>query len=57
MQTKAQKRAQAKYDAKMKAQYIFRLNREKDKDILDRLASVPSKQAYIRELILKDIRG
>lgn len=52
--TEAQKRAQAKYDRKMKAQYIFRLNRNTDADIIRKLESVPSKVAYIRELIRKD---
>ncbi len=52
--TEAQKKAQAKYDKRMKAQYIFRLNRNTDADIIRKLESVPSKQAYIKDLIRKD---
>lgn len=57
MQTPAQKKAQAVYDAKMKAQYIFHFNKNTDGDIIDRLKRMPSKQAYIRGLIKRDIGG
>lgn len=47
--------AQAKYDKEKRRVYGFRLHNELDKDIIDRLASVPSMQGYIKELIRRDI--
>lgn len=35
----------------------FRLNNEKDKSVIDKLKSVPNKADYIRQLILKDMKG
>ena len=49
--------AQAKYDALHRRTYGFRLHNELDKDIIDKLASVPSMQGYIKQLIRRDISG
>ena len=48
---------QAKYDAAHTVQVHLKLNTEKDKDILDKLKQVESKQGYIKQLIRKDIGG
>jgi hypothetical protein len=53
--TEAQKRAQDKYDGKNTVQVHLKLNLYTDKDILDRLNSVPNKQGYIKDLIRRDI--
>lgn len=45
----------AKYDAAHTVQIHLKLNTEKDKDILDKLKQVESKQGYIKRLIRKDI--
>ncbi len=60
--SKSRLRAQQKYDTSQKAKDIrgnvyLKLNKEKDQDILDRLASVKSKQGYIKELIRRDIEA
>ena len=55
MQTKAQKKAKAKYDRGNTKQIILKLNLKTDKDILDLLQSVENKQGYIKQLIRKDI--
>lgn len=47
--------AQAKYDAVHRRSYYFQLHRGLDKDIIDKLASVPSMQGYIKRLIREDI--
>ena len=49
--------AQAKYDAKNCKNYHFKLVIKSDKDIIDKLASVPSMQGYIKQLIRADIEG
>ena len=46
---------QAKYDSTHRRTYGFRLHNELDKDIIDKLASVPSMQGYIKQLIREDI--
>ena len=46
---------QAKYDKAHCRTYGLKLNQETDKDIIAKLASVPSMQGYIKELIRKDI--
>lgn len=46
---------QAKYDAANRRNYGFRLHNKLDKDIIDKLASVPSMQGYIKQLIRDDI--
>ena len=48
---------QAKYDAVHRRNYGFRLHNDIDKDIIDKLASVPSMQGYIKQLIRADIEG
>lgn len=48
--------AQAKYDALHRRNYGFRLHNELDADIIERLASVPSMQGYIKYLIREDIK-
>lgn len=46
---------QAKYDAKHRKSYSFKLHLENDADIIAKLAEVPSMQCYIKELIRQDI--
>lgn len=55
MATEAQIKAQAKYDAENTRQVHLKLNRGTDKDVLDKLDEVPSKQGYIKELIRRDL--
>lgn len=55
MATEAQIKAQAKYDAENTRQVNLKLNRNTDKDVLDKLDEVPSKQGYIKELIRADL--
>lgn len=60
MATDAQKRAQKNYDLNSKDKFkklSFKLNKETDADVLDKLASVDSMQGYIKELIRKDIEN
>lgn len=60
MTTDAQKRAQQKYDRDNRDKFkvmTLKLNKEQDADVLAKLASVPSMQGYIKELIRKDIKG
>lgn len=46
---------QDRYDATHTTQLNLKLNLKTDEDILRKLASVPSKQGYIKYLIRKDI--
>lgn len=55
MATEAQRRANAKYDKTHTKGLYLKLNLIKDKEILEKLESVPAKQKYIKELIKKDI--
>lgn len=55
MATKAQIKAQKKYDAKNTKQFHLKLNRNTDWDVLEKLDSVPSKQGYIKQLIRADL--
>lgn len=55
MATKAQIKAQAKYDAANTKQVHLKLNRNTDWDVIDKLNSVPSKQGYIKKLIRADL--
>lgn len=60
MTTDAQKRAQKNYDLNSKDKFkrlTFKLNKETDADVLEKLASVDSMQGYIKELIRKDIEN
>lgn len=54
--TQAMIRAVAKYNKDNIIQISVKLNRSTDKDIIDHLDQVDSKQGYIKELIRKDIR-
>ena len=59
-ETAAQRKAREKYEAKpetqaKKAGIYLKLNRETDADILEKLASVPNVQGYIKELIRADM--
>ena len=47
--------SQIKYDQTHTKQVKLKLNRKTDKDILDKLDSVGSKQTYIKQLIRADI--
>ena len=54
--SEAQKRANAKYDKSNTKMMSLKFNLQTDADILDRLAKVPNKQGYIKELIRKDMK-
>lgn len=49
--------AQKKYDELHRRNYGFRLHNELDADIISKLASVPSMQGYIKQLIRQDLNG
>jgi len=51
----AHSRASIKYNATTTKAISFRLNRNTDKDILDKLESVDNVQGYLKELIRADI--
>ena len=53
--SKAQLRAQAKYDKDNTVQVKLKLNKKTDADIIKRLSEVDSKQGYIKELIRLNI--
>lgn len=55
MATEAQIKAQKKYDAENTRQVHLKLNRSTDKDVLEKLDGVPSKQGYIKALIRADL--
>lgn len=58
MSSEAQKKAQKKYDRNNRDKFkalSLKLNKEADKDILEKLSSVESIQGYIKELIRKDL--
>lgn len=54
MISEAQKRAQKKYDSANTKQFVLKLNRRTDADLIARLESVGNIQGYIKELIRKD---
>ena len=54
--SKAQLRAQEKYDKANTVQIHIKLNKKTDRDILDYLSDCNNKQGYIKELIRSDIR-
>lgn len=56
MATKAQARANAKYNATHTTGIHLKLNLKTDADVIERLNEVPSKQGYIKALIRADIR-
>lgn len=47
---------QERYDKTHTERVNLKLNKGTDKDILDKLASVPSKQGYIKALIRADLQ-
>ena len=53
--SKAQLKAQAKYDKSNTIQVNLKLNKNTDEDIIKRLSEVDNKQGYIKELIRFDI--
>ena len=55
MATEAQIKAQAKYDARNTRQVHIKLNLRTDKDVLEKLDEVQSKQGYIKRLIREDL--
>lgn len=55
MASKSQIKASMKYDKTHTARVAIKLNLVRDKDILDKLSSVPNKQGYIKQLIRNDI--
>lgn len=57
MASKAQARAQAKYDKNNTKQVILKLNINSDADILAKLSDASNKQGYIKELVRNDMRN
>ena len=58
MQEQEKKRTpQQRYDAKTAKGIYLKLNKGTDQDILEKLASVPSMQGYIKALIRADIKS
>ncbi len=55
MATEAQRRANAKYDAKNTKQFHLKLNLQTDADILKKFSEVESVQGYIKQLIRDDL--
>lgn len=53
--SKAQLRAQAKYDKDNTVQFKLKLNKKTDADIIKRLSAADNIQGYIKELIRLDI--
>ena len=49
--------AKAAWDAEHTTTITLKLNKRTDADILAKLASVPNRQWYIKELIKKDIES
>ena len=47
--------SQRKYDSANCTFYHLKLNNKTDADVIAKLATVPSKQDYIRQLIRKDL--
>ena len=54
--SKAQLRAQAKYDKDNTVQVKLKLNKKTDADLISWLDDISNKQGYIKELIRADIR-
>lgn len=57
MISKAQLRAQNKYDKMHTKSVMLKLNRTSDADILAKLEDVDNRQGYVKRLIRQDIRG
>ena len=56
-QSNAVKKAVRKYDKENIIGLYIKLHKTKDKDILDKLATVKSKQGYIKQCIREDIEN
>lgn len=56
MATEAHIKAQKKYDVENTRQISLKLNLRTDKDVLEKLDSMPSKQGYIKALIRADMK-
>lgn len=54
MRTPSQLEAQRRYETKCQT-FIFRLNREKDMDIIEKIKSEPCMTEYFRNLIRRDM--
>ena len=57
MVTEAQKRANARYEARAITQVKLKLNKKTDADILGALERSGNKQGYIKSLIRADIKA
>lgn len=55
MITKAQLKAQRKYDTKNTKSYYIKLNKKNDADIIEKLDTVENRQGYIKNLIREDL--
>lgn len=55
MTSYAQIKASRKYDKENTVQFNLKLNLNTDKDIIEKLNTVESKQGYIKNLIREDI--
>lgn len=55
MATESKRKANAKYDREHTTGVFLKLNKETDKDILEKLSSVPNRQGYIKDLIREDM--
>lgn len=53
--SEAQLRAQTKYEKKNVSQICLKYITKNNKEILEKLNSVPSKADYVRQLILQDL--
>ena len=54
MASEAQRKAVAKYDARMTRVYSLKLNIKTDADIIETLDQQPNIQGYIKELVRRD---
>ena len=57
MATEAMIRAVRRYDDANTRKLSLKLNLNTDKDVLEKLDSVPNKQGYIKELIRADMQA
>ena len=53
--SKAQLKAQKKYDAENTKAYYIKLNKKSDADVIEKLDTVDNRQGYIKRLIRDDI--
>jgi len=57
MASKAQIKAQARYDKENTKQIMLKLNITSDADIIAKLSDSKNKQGYIKELVRRDMKG